>query len=50
MAESITVPVDIINARVPGSSSLQQIRIDTQGRIDQILPMEVLEVGLKKFI
>ena len=45
--ELISVPVDIINARVPGSSSLQQIRIDTQGRIDQILPMEVLEVGLK---
>ncbi len=44
MAESITVPVDIINVRVPGYANLQQIRIDAQGRIAQILPMgEVLE-------
>ena len=44
MAESTTVPVDIINVRVPGYANLQQIRIDAQGRIAQILPMgEVLE-------
>lgn len=46
--ESISVPVDIINARVPGNSGLQQIRIDEQGRIDQILPMGILEVALKR--
>ncbi|HCF26004.1 MAG TPA: N-acetylglucosamine-6-phosphate deacetylase [Cyanobacteria bacterium UBA11049] len=44
MAESTTVPVDIINVRVPGYANLQQIGIDAQGRIAQILPMgEVLE-------
>ncbi len=46
--ELISVPVDIINARVPGCADLQQIRIDAQGRIDQILPMGILEVALKR--
>jgi N-acetylglucosamine-6-phosphate deacetylase len=39
MTESITVPLDIINAHVPDSPCLRQIRIDAQGRISQILPM-----------
>lgn len=40
MMTSITVPVDIINARVTNSGGLQQIRIDAQGKISQILPMQ----------
>lgn len=39
MMTSITVPVDIINARVTNAGGLQQIRIDAQGKICQILPM-----------
>lgn len=36
--ESISVPVDIINARVHGYAGLQRICIDSQGRINWILP------------
>lgn len=39
MTESITFPVDIINAHVPNSIMPKQIRIDAQGKISQILPM-----------
>lgn len=46
--ESISVPVDIINARVHGYAGLQQICIDSQGRISQILPMGNLEVALSR--
>ncbi len=38
MGKSISVPVDIINARVPGYAGLQRICIDSQGRINWILP------------
>lgn len=38
MMESISVPVDIINARVHGYAGLQRICIDSQGRINWILP------------
>lgn len=34
--------LDIINAQLPGHLGLQQIRIDSQGRISQILPMGVV--------
>ncbi len=40
MMTSITVPMDIINARVTNSGGLQQIKIDAQGKISQILPMQ----------
>jgi N-acetylglucosamine-6-phosphate deacetylase len=36
----MTPEVDIINARVPGCGDWQQIRIDEQGRIQQIKPMD----------
>ena len=43
MSESILVAnaiaLDIINARLPSYTGLQQISIDAQGRIAQILPM-----------
>lgn len=42
MIESIIVPVDIINACVPGYSGLQQICMNAGGRICQILPMEAV--------
>ena len=32
--------LDIINARLPGYQGWQQIRIDTQGKISHILPMD----------
>jgi N-acetylglucosamine-6-phosphate deacetylase len=35
----MTNPVDIINARVPGSAQLQGIRIDLHGQISSIEPM-----------
>lgn len=41
MTESITVPVDIINARVPGCVSLQRI-CAAQGKIYWILPMNAV--------
>jgi len=37
----MTNPVDIINARVPGYTQLQGIRIDLHGRISSIEPMHV---------
>ena len=39
MTESIAVPVNIINARIPGYTELQQIWIDTRGKISQIVPV-----------
>ena len=50
MSESILVAnaiaLDIINARLPSYTGLQQISIDAQGRIAQILPMNTSQCML----
>ncbi|AKG20024.1 N-acetylglucosamine-6-phosphate deacetylase [Calothrix sp. 336/3] len=39
---TITTPLDIINARIPGESELQMLLVNRQGIIEKILPMTTI--------